>query len=424
LKFGIKPGLERIDALLEALGNPQQELKTIHVAGTNGKGSTTAMTAAVLMEAGYHVGVYTSPHLVRINERFKIDEREISDEDFAEVARKVFTVVDELEKDGQQCLTQFEILTAMGFLYFHLKKVDFAIIEVGLGGRFDATNVIVPVLAFITSISFDHTEILGDTIGKIAAEKAGIIKPEGLVAVYPQHYVEAEQVIRDKVEQMNSRAVFTSGNGAVLKGCNYTSQRFDFSDGGRTLLDVELGLIGDHQIRNAANVLNGLFLLAEKFDRIDEGAIRRGLRRVQWACRLSVLETREKKIILTDGAHNKEGLESLSDALERYFGGLRKVLLIGMLKDKEHRFATELFRDQFEAIVVTEAEGDRKLAADEFKEEFKEAGYQGRLEARADWEEAVKEALKLMEENSCDMICICGSLYITGYLLDIAKKYV
>ena len=421
LKFGIKPGLEKIQLLLDCLGNPEKDFKAIHVAGTNGKGSTVALASSVLVEAGYKVGVFTSPHLKRITERFKINEVEISENDFAIIGEKVLNVIDELAKSGHETPTHFEVLTAMGFLYFSMEKVDFAVIEVGLGGRLDSTNVLKPELCYITSISYDHTEVLGDTIEKIAAEKAGIIKKDCLVAVYPQTYKVAEEVIKEKILREGATAVFTSNNAGNIVKWDIKSQTFDFNDNGNIIENLELGLIGDHQVKNASNVLNGLFVLAKKFDKIDEKAIRRGFKNVNWPCRLSVVTG--EPLILADGAHNREGLQSLADALDKYFPDNKKVLLIGMLKDKEYRFAAEIFASRFEYVITTEADSVRKLGAEEFSEVFREYSLSPeRVLAEADWEKAVELTYQKAHDCECDMICISGSLYITGYLLDLMKE--
>ena len=421
LKFGIKPGLEKIQLLLDCLGNPEKDFKAIHVAGTNGKGSTVALTSSVLVEAGYKVGVFTSPHLKKITERFKINEVEISEYDFAIIGEKVLNVIDELAKNGHETPTHFEVLTAMGFLYFSMEKVDFAVIEVGLGGRLDSTNVLNPELCYITSISYDHTEVLGDTIEKIAAEKAGIIKKDCLVSVYPQSFKVAEEVIKEKLLEEGATAVFTSDAAGKIIKWDIKSQIFNFEDNGNVINNLELGLIGDHQVKNAANVLNGLFQLAKKFDNIDEEAIRRGFKNVNWPCRLSVAIG--EPLILADGAHNREGLQSLADALDKYFLNNKKVLLIGMLKDKEYRFAAEIFADRFEYAITTEADSVRKLGAEEFAEVFREYSISPeRVLAEADWEKAVELTYQKAHDCGCDMICISGSLYITGYLLDLMKK--
>lgn len=416
MKFGIKPGLDRINLLLEHLGHPEKDFKAIHVAGTNGKGSTTAITAAVLIEAGYSVGTYTSPHLVNITERFKINDFEISEEDFATVGEKVLNIVDALIETGHEIPTQFEVLTAMAFLYFSMKKVDFAVIEVGLGGRFDATNVLQPELCFITSISFDHTEVLGDTIEKIAGEKAGIIKKGSLVAVYPQTFKGANDIIREKVLMEEADAVFTYADAGKILSWNLDSQFFDFQDNGNFIANLKLRLIGDHQVKNATNVLNGLLLLSKKFEKIDESAIRRGFDKVKWPCRLSV--TAGNPMILADGAHNREGLQSLADALDKYFVNYKKVLLIGMLRDKEYEFAAELFASRFDCVITTEADSDRKLKATEFAEVFRKHGMRSEnVFAKPDWDEAVDLSYVKSKELGCELVCISGSIYITGFLL-------
>ncbi len=432
LKFGIKPGLERISKLLESLNNPQNNFKTIHIAGTNGKGSTAAMSASILKESEYLTGLYTSPHLVRINERFSINGTEISDEDFALVGERVIKAAKKLISEGFEEITQFEILTAMAFEYFSYMKVDFAVIEVGLGGRYDATNVITPELCFITSITFDHTEILGNSIKEIAYEKAGIIKKNVPVVVYPQKFLEAEAVIESEAAKLGVFSIFTSSESGreVSWASNY--QVFNFRSVNFELENLKLALLGEHQIINAANVINGMLILAEKYKDIDEKAIRNGLRNVIWPCRLSVIGN--NPIILADGAHNKEGLKSLSDAVIKYFPDYKKVLLIGMLKDKEYEFAVKYLGPLFDSIITTEIEGERKLEALELASLFIREFENKTVYNESDWLKAVKKSIQIAEElknnneknNETNkvLICISGSLYLTGYLLEIAKKQI
>lgn len=408
VKFGCKPGLERTENLLELLGNPHKKFRTIHVAGTNGKGSTAAMIARILSSAGYRTGMYISPHLFRNTERMTIDGIEITEEDFAAYAMHVLSKVALMDEKGLEEPTQFEMYTAMAFLYFERKKVDFAVIEVGLGGRFDATNVIEPLLSVITSISYDHKDILGDTIEKIAYEKAGIIKEGSRVVMYPKMLPEAAAVIAEVCKEKNASLVKADIGSLVPKNYDLSGQTFDFRYRDYDITDMKLPLIGDHQLLNAVVALAAIAEIDKTGHPVEETAVKKGIESVKWPCRLSIVSS--EPLILIDGAHNEDGINSLYDALVKYFGSRKKIFVIGMLRDKDYGYAIRKLMPIAYHAVTTEPHNERALTADAMAEAVRP--YCRRVVSEPDIIKAIEKAEELYEKDS--MICICGSLYLAG----------
>jgi dihydrofolate synthase/folylpolyglutamate synthase len=415
MKFGCRPGLERTAKLLEFLGNPQKDIPMIHVGGTNGKGSTVAMIASILSSAGYKTGMYISPHLYRNTERMTIDGKEITEEDFVRYALEVMAKIEEMKAKGLEEPTQFEMYTAMALLYFARKKVDFAIIEVGLGGRYDATNVIYPQLSVITSISYDHMDILGSTIKEIAEEKAGIIKEGIPVVMYPQAYEEAESVIEAACSNKNARLVKVNPESVLLKKFGLEGQVIDFNGYGFSIENMRLPLIGDHQLKNTATVLAAIAELKQRGYNIKEEDIITGLETVKWPCRLYI--ACKNPIILIDGAHNEDGIASLQAALEKYFGSRKKIFVIGMLEDKDYNYAVKKLIPMAHTVIATEPVSSRALAASDMAEAVKP--YCSSVEAEPDIAKAIEKAKSLYDAES--MICICGSLYLAGSAYSILE---
>ncbi|MDD4503901.1 MAG: bifunctional folylpolyglutamate synthase/dihydrofolate synthase [Clostridiaceae bacterium] len=408
MKFGCRPGLERTAKLLDLLGNPHKKLRLIHVAGTNGKGSTTVMIANVLSSAGYSTGTYISPHLYKNTERMSIDGKEITEEDFVKYALKVLDTVKLMREKGLEEPTQFEMYTAMAFLYFEHKKVDFAVIEVGLGGRFDATNVMEPLLAVITSISYDHIEILGDSIKDIAYEKAGIIKEGSTVVMYPQLFPEAAAVIEEVSREKNALLIKVDASSVVLKDYSASGQIIDFKYLDYDIQDMKLNLIGDHQIKNTAVALTAIAELDKMGYVVGAEAVRKGIETVKWPCRLSIVST--EPLILIDGAHNEDGINSLYSALSKYFSSRKIIFVIGMLKDKDYGYAIRKLMPMAHYAIATEPLSERSLAASAVAEAVKP--YCSSVSAEPDIIKAIEKSKELYEKNS--MICICGSLYLAG----------
>ena len=309
-KFGIDLGLDRINELLCRLNAPQRAFRSIHVAGTNGKGSTCAMIAAILKEAGYKVGLYTSPHLFKSNERIKINGKDISDNELSEALRTVKRTADSLKIKP----TVFEALTAAACWHFARKKVDYAVVEVGMGGRLDATNVIRPLVSVITNIDLEHTKVLGRTLGRIAYEKAGIIKP-GIPVVTAETKVEPLRVMKEVAKK----------NGSSLIAVN----RKPCLPAGRQSA-VSSSLIGTHQKINAACAIAAIRLAGIKVSRPQ---IARGLKKVVWPARFQVI--RRDPITIVDGAHNPSGVKVLLAALKKYYPRDRFTFIVGVQRDKD-----------------------------------------------------------------------------------------
>ena len=285
-KFGSKLGLENIKDLLARLGNPQKQYRVIHVAGTNGKGSVTSMITNILHEAGYKVGMFISPYLENFTERIQVELREIPREDLAKTTQQVKEKVDEMVASGRNHPTEFEIVTAIGFLYFARQKIDIAVVEVGLGGRFDATNVVdEPLLSVITAIGFDHMDILGSTLGEIAFEKAGIIKQGRPVVSYPQ-LGEASSVIREAARERKSPYYEVDGHQIDVKESSLDENVFDFRYGDELYRDLKLKLVGEHQLLNAATALTAIEVVKELGLTVSKEAVVQGLLKTRWPGRL------------------------------------------------------------------------------------------------------------------------------------------
>jgi dihydrofolate synthase/folylpolyglutamate synthase len=408
MRFGCRPGLERTAKLLELLDNPHKKLKCIHVAGTNGKGSTTAIISNILKHAGFRVGTYTSPHLYKITERMVINGEQISEEHFVKYANMVIDKMRYMEASNMEVPTQFEMLTAMAFLYFEEMKADAAVIEVGLGGMYDATNVIDSILSVITSISYDHTDILGGTIDKIATEKAGIIKENSTVVLYPQLYKEAEKVVEEKCKEKNARLVKVDVEQSKPVEFDIMGQSFDFSYDGRSLKGLKVPLLGDHQIKNSTVAVTAAIELSKLGYDIKEEHIRVGLETVIWPCRLSVVS--KEPFIIIDGAHNEDGVNSLKAAITKYLSDRKIILVIGMLGDKNYQYAVQQLAPLAHRAIAAEPISPRALKAEQMAEMIRQ--YKDDVEAESDIAKAIEKAKKSADKDS--VVLVCGSLYLAG----------
>jgi len=415
--------LRRMAELLAALGNPHQAAKSVHIAGTKGKGSTSAMIASVLSAAGYRTGLYTSPHLSDLRERIQIDGRMISRTAFINLARDlkpVFAAVDARAAYGR--LTTFEALTALAFAYFARRKVDFQVLEVGLGGRLDATNVIIPEVSVITSISLDHTEVLGKTLEAIAGEKAGIIKPGVPVAVSPQS--PGVMAVFEAFAQKNQSRLVKVGNDVTWRGlgCDLGGQKFQVK-GMLGQYELQIPLLGLHQLENAATAVAALELLVMKGYRISPENIVDGLKRVQWPGRFEILG--REPLVIADGAHNRESARRLRESLESYFGRQsakaageklcryqKSVLVIGASFDKDIEGIVAEIGKYFDRVIITGSHHPRAMSPDKLKAKFAEHGID--TEVAAD----VPRALKMATDEKDNLVCITGSLFIVGEARD------
>ena len=416
-KFGSNYGLKRTFRLLELLGNPDKKLKLIHVAGTNGKGSTTAMITKVLRGMGYKVGMYTSPYIEEFEERIQINGENIPKEKLVSLLVEVKEAVEKVIKEGYDHPTQFEILTALMFLYFYRERVDYGVVEVGLGGALDSTNVLTPIVSVITSISYDHMNILGDTIEEIAEQKAGIIKEGIPVVVYPEEK-NVQDVIVKKAEEMNSRIRLVQKNSVKLLNINrddiyqevqVSTMKNDYK--------VKLPLLGAHQMLNLAVVLNTIEVIFEgQNEKLNVKLVEKSLEDVEWKGRLEVLN--KKPLIVIDGAHNIDGIKSLTYNVNKYFKYKNMILLLGILADKQVDEMIKEIVPFAEKVYALTPHSDRAQLSQELKNKI--VKYNKNVIAIESYEEAVSKAISEADED--DLILISGSLYMIGDMRKILVK--
>lgn len=417
-KFGIRLGLENIGKLLELLGNPQETLNIIHVAGTNGKGSVCSFISNILRESGYKVGLYTSPYLETFTERIRVNGENIPQEDVARIIDLIKEKIEVMVSQGYAYPTEFEVVTAMAFYYYSEQKVDFVALEVGLGGRYDATNIITKSLvSVITSISLDHTGILGDTIEKIAYEKAGIIKENGVVVVYDQTN-EAKDVINSVCKEKNAKYIEVNFDNINIKKSNINSQVYDCNVMGETYKNLEIMLIGEHQINNSILAMSVLKYLKDtkKLDNVSEESIREGLITTKWPGRIEKIK--ESPIFIIDGAHNEDGAKSLAKALDKHFKDKKLTLLIGMLEDKDIDGVLDILMPKFSKVVATTPNNPRAINSDILKEKILK--YVSDVTSKHEIEDAVNYTLET--SNKDDIIISAGSLYMIGTVRTLVKK--
>lgn len=404
---GSIPGLGRTQELLEKMGNPEKKLKFVHIAGTNGKGSTAAMTASILSKAGYRTGLYTSPYIYRFHERIQVDGVEISDEDLSEITEYVKPLADSMT----QSPTEFELVCCIAFEYFYRKKCEIVVLEVGMGGAWDATNVIeVPEVAVITNIGLDHTEYLGDTVEKIAETKSGIFKPHGHAVVYrstPSVEAVYERVCAERDVSLR-KADF---DGLVLKAHTLEGQVFDC--GSRK--NLVLPLLGDHQLHNASVVLSIADTLIGEGWNISEQNIYDGIRDVRWPGRFDIVC--RKPLFIIDGGHNPQCIEALVKNIRDYLAGKKVVALTGVLADKDYADMYKPVMPLVDRFVCITPPNPRKLEAEQLARYLRQAGAQA--QASESILDGVKQAMDLAGE---DGVVLCfGSLYSIGGIRDALK---
>ena len=404
--------LRRVEELLAQLDSPHLKAKSVHIGGTNGKGSTAAMVASVLTASGYTTGLYTSPHLNTIRERFRVDGELITEEEFTSVVARLRPEVEKVnEKATYGELTTFELLTALAFAYFKLKGVYFQVMEVGMGGKFDATNVIQPEVCVITSISLDHTEVLGNSLAEIAVEKAGIIKPNSVAVLSPQ---------TDEVVRVIEEACLKQRVELVRVGRDITWQSLSFDDK-QQLLQVKgrlesyklsIPLIGHYQAENAATAVATLEVLAAKGVNISRDSIISGLAQVRWAGRLQILS--HHPLLVVDGAHNPDSARKLKQSLAEYFDFDRAILIMGASSDKNADGMVSELAPLFDEVIVTRSRHPRAMEPNQLEDEFKRHGVKTRRV------EAVPEALSLAMSiaGAQDLICVTGSLFVVAEVME------
>ena len=406
--FGSKPGLERMAAMLDALGNPQDGMKFVHVAGTNGKGSCAAMTASVLKAAGYKTGLYTSPYLYRFNERMQIGGKEIEDDVLAELVTRVKPIAEAMEDHP----TVFELMTVTALLWYKEAGCDIVVLEVGLGGRFDATNVIpAPECAVIMNIGLDHTEILGDTLEQIAFEKAGILKP-GTEAVLFQQSESVTEVVQKRCDEL----------GITLHIPDFTAIKVEFDSlYGQTFTykgeSYALPLLGAHQLKNAATVLEVVEVLRRRGWKLEQSDVEHGLYAVHWPGRFELLS--EEPLVVVDGGHNPQCALTVRDNLLRYFPDKRRILLLGVLRDKDYPALTEILNEAADEYICITPDSHRALPAGELADFLNR--YNKPVAVCDSIRDGVSLALDRSDEGS--VVCAVGSLYSVGEIRACFERY-
>lgn len=409
LKFGVVLGLERMNKLMEKLGNPQDSLDVIHVAGTNGKGSVCRYIYEILRETGCHAGLYTSPYIEEFNERIEFDGKRISDDELESAAKTVCDAADEMLAAGMDSPTEFEIVTAMAFLYFKQKGCDYVVLEVGLGGRGDSTNIVKKTLcSVITSISLDHTDRLGETIPEIAGEKAGIIKETCPVIVGAKDE-EAKAVIRKRATEMNAPMFDATVAFPVIKREDIRGSSFTVEVLDKEYRGIEISMAGRHQIDNAVCALYAIEVLRRQGKlEVSTAEIRKGMRAATNMGRLELIS--DKPCILIDGAHNFDGARVLKETVLRNFEGKRILMVVGMLADKEVKRAAACFSEMTSDFIVTEPANPRALKTSDFAQIITKLGCH--CEEALNPVDAVDKALA--RRDKYDLIVFAGSLYLIG----------
>jgi len=389
--------LERARRLLQSLGSPQEALRATHIAGTKGKGSTCIFVANVLKEAGFRVGLYTSPHLVDVRERIRVlPEEEIPKKDFSGLIKKIKPQAEKLRQTKLGSLSYYEILTALAFLYFKEKRCDFVVLETGIGGRLDATNLVSSLVCAITPISYEHTEVLGNTLGEIAAEKAAIIKDKSQIVITAPQRPSVLAVIRRRAKKI----------GAELRQVGEDIQ----------ITGLKVGLLGRHQIINATVAVGCLRALRCFGVKISPEAIKEGLKNTRWPGRLEIISRRPK--IILDAAHNRASASALKEALDKFFKFRKLILVFGVSQDKDVKGILKELAPQAARIILTKANSPRAMQPEVIKSFIKANGRV--VSSSGNPQQALKVARQSAGQK--DLILVCGSLYLLGEVLKSERQ--
>ncbi|WP_371371571.1 folylpolyglutamate synthase/dihydrofolate synthase family protein [Sporomusa aerivorans] len=404
-KFGINLGMARIERLLELMQHPERRFKTIHVTGTNGKGSTTAMLAAILAASGIKTGMYTSPHLVDYPERMIVNGQEITQEAFAQAIDYTSKFVDQMLADGFEQPTEFEVITAAAFYYFAAVGVEYAVIEVGLGGLLDSTNVIIPEISAITNVTLEHTDRCGSTIAEIARHKAGIIKAGVPVVTAAQG--EALAIIKETAASKNAQVYAKEEHFfSQFKGLAQGQQQILVDAGELGKVEAALNLIGFHQLENSAVAVTAALILGKKDSRITELAIGKALAEVCWPGRFEIVPG--EPVIIIDGAHNPDGARVLRQNLDQVFPGKDITFALGILRDKDVSGIIRALIRQTDTVVTVQPLSYRAATPEEVAREIQAR----RVEAAATIGSGIERAKELAGADG--IVCVAGSLYLIG----------
>jgi dihydrofolate synthase/folylpolyglutamate synthase len=422
-KHGIKVGLENTRRLLASVGNPETSFKTIHIAGTNGKGSVAAMTASILKSHGFKAGLFTSPHLVSFTERIRINDVEIQAREVAALTEEIKERISEIKSSTSEDFipTFFEVVTVMAFLYFKRNNIDWAVIETGMGGRLDSTNVIIPEVSVITKISYDHKEFLGNTIEDIAMEKAGIIK-NNIPVVSAIQIKETEDIIRKTTEEKNSPFfIYGQDFKNILKSADIKGIAFDYYDTANADYNSEFSnlfvpLAGEFQALNASIALKAsIQALASNFN---TSAARDGLASVKWHGRLEIVS--DNPLIMIDGAHNPDAANALSDFIKKHLADYKIILIMGIMADKEMKDIMQTLLPLACEIIFTAPNYGRAASAERLSEISYNMGYNSKTSASV--KEAIETAKDISSSYPLSIILITGSFYTIGEAMEVLGK--
>lgn len=411
-------GLDRIKSLMKRLGNPEEKLKIIHVAGTNGKGSVCSMLNSTLIEAGYVVGLFTSPHLIHYNERIQIQNTPISDDNFIKLGYKIKDICKEMVGNNEEMPTFFEYITAMAFLYFAQQNVDIAIIETGIGGTYDATNVITkPLVSVITSIDKDHTALLGNTREKISREKGGIIKENSHTVLYDSDQ-SVYNTIKDICKSKNNRLF--SCQKTIIKDISYKiyGTTFTVINPNFTYENLYLKLIGSYQTSNAITALMTIESLKLQGYSISKNVVKKGLENARWPGRMEVI--RENPMVIIDGAHNEESATAFTNFLPIIKKGAKIYMLISIVKDKDYNKIIDIIMPYADGVIVTQTSNPRALPAATLYNAIKEKDKDIEVILEEDLKLAYARGLELLQKD--DLLCCLGSLYLVGEIKQLLSK--
>lgn len=410
-KYGVKLGLKNISYLLYLLGNPHNKLKIIHVGGTNGKGSTSSIISSILQSDGYKVGLYTSPHLVDFTERIEINRKPIKRKKVSELFERIKPFIEKVDNTPTYSHpTFFEVITSLAFFYFYEEQVDFLVLEVGLGGRLDATNVCEPLISVITHIDYDHMDKLGNSLEEIAREKGGIIKREGII-ISSNQYIEAYSEIKKIAEEKNS-LIYSIGreiNYKIVKS-NTKGVIFDLKGIYRNYKNLHISLLGRHQAENAATAIAAIEALKISGVNVSEKSIKAGLEKVKWTGRLEIIQNNPTLIL--DGAHNPNGVKIVRDTLKEIFSYHRLILVLAIFDDKDYKRMIKILSPNADLIITTKAKNPRATPPQIIAKEAAQYIAHDKIIVTENISQAINCALSNSKED--DLICITGSLYTVG----------